>query len=95
MVPRVGAYGIHPTPIKTKNMKLSETISIIVQSKIEEREKKIEEILRTIVQPPIKGDITKGKMKWRGITIAYQTIGLESYMWIQQRGKQIGPKFSL
>lgn len=51
--------------------------------------------LRTMAEPPIKGEITKGKLQWRGIRLIRQQIGLDSYSWIEQRGKQISPKFHI
>tara|TARA_R110002012_G_scaffold94275_1_gene228317 strand:+ start:811 stop:1116 length:306 start_codon:yes stop_codon:yes gene_type:complete len=49
--------------------------------------------LRTMAEPPIKGEITKGKIKWRGIKLIRQQIGIDFYSWLEQRGKQISPKF--
>ena len=50
-------------------------------------EKEIEYLLRNVIDKPIKGEITKGKLRWRGInTIVYQhdiPIG------IMQRGNVI------
>lgn len=64
---------------------------------IQEQKKKEEEIfttaLRTMAEPPIKGEITKGKLTWRGIRLIRQQVGFDSYSWLEQRGKQISPKF--
>jgi len=46
-------------------------------------------------EPKIKGEITKGKLKWRGIRIVEQTFGFSSFSWVEQRGKQISPKFQV
>ena len=51
--------------------------------------------LRTMAEPPIKGEITKGKIRWRGIRLIRQQVGLDSYSWLEQRGKQISPKFHI
>lgn len=51
--------------------------------------------LRTIAEPPINGEITKGKLTWRGIRLIRQQVGLDSYSWLEQRGKQISPKFHI
>lgn len=48
--------------------------------------------LRTMAEPPIKGEITKGKLRWRGIRIILQEDGFKYTKWLEQRGKQIGPK---
>ena len=54
------------------------------------------ESLRIYAKPPIKGKITKGKIKWRGIKL-YQTtleLGKPVERWLMQRGKQISPKIT-
>jgi hypothetical protein len=51
--------------------------------------------LRTMAEPPIKGEITKGKLTWRGIRLIRQQVGLDSYSWLEQRGKQISHKFHI
>ncbi len=64
---------------------------------MEEYRKKEEEIftesLRTNAVPPIVGEITGGKLKWRGIKVAAQHVGFFGFeKWLEQRGKQISPK---
>lgn len=63
---------------------------------IQEQKKKEEEIfitaLRTMAEPPIKGEITKGKVRWRGIRIVQQNDSFKYTKWLEQRGKQISPK---
>ena len=74
-------------------------IANVTQRFISEVQKQEEELfttaLRTMAEPPIKGDITKGKIRWRGIRLIRQQIGLDSYGWLEQRGKQISPKFHM
>lgn len=41
--------------------------------------------------PPIKGDITKGKVRWRGLRLINSADG----RYISQRGNRISPIFSL
>lgn len=48
--------------------------------------------LRTMAVPPIKGEITKGKIQWRGIRIIQYNDGFKYTKWLEQRGKQISPK---
>ena len=48
--------------------------------------------LRVMAEPPIKGEITKGKVKWRGIRIVQHNDGFKYTKWLEQRGKQISPK---
>ena len=73
-----------------------ELISDIMSRFISEQQKKEEEIftsaLRIMAEPPIKGEITKGKIKWRGIRIVQYNDGLKCTKWLEQRGKQISPK---
>ena len=80
--------------------KINETaqlgISAVISRFIQEQQKKEEEIfttaLRTMVEPPIKGKITKGKIRWRGIRIVQYNNGFKYIKWLEQRGKQISPK---
>ena len=51
-----------------------------------------EAALRNNAIPKIKGEITAGKIKWRGIRIVQQNDFLRSFKWLEQRGKQISPK---
>jgi len=43
--------------------------------------------------PPIKGEITKGKLKYRGIKIISQQIDGRNYSWVEQKGEKISDKF--
>jgi hypothetical protein len=47
----------------------------------------IEHVLRNHVTPPIKGEITRGKIKWRGLEILNDIQS--SKLWIRQRGVDI------
>ena len=71
-------------------------IGAVISRSIQEQQKKEEEIfttaLRTMAEPSIKGEITKGKVRWRGIRIVQQNDGFKSTKWLEQRGKQISPK---
>lgn len=51
------------------------------------------EALRTVAVPPIKGEITKGKIKWRGIRIVQGPYGAAGQMTRQlfQRKTPISP----
>ena len=50
----------------------------------------IEETMRNKAQPPIKGELTLGKTRWRGIKIIIKNGGTERYVIIEQRGVPIG-----
>lgn len=82
---------------KDKNKALN--IANVTQRFIYEVQKQEDELfttaLRTMAEPPIKGEITKGKIRWRGIRIIRKQTGLDSYSWLEQRGKQISPKFHI
>lgn len=52
----------------------------------------VKETILQFSEPKIKGEITKGKLRWRSIRQIHQPEN--HLMWIEQRGKQIGPKFS-
>lgn len=71
-------------------------IADVISRFISEQQKKEEDIftsaLRIMAEPPIKGEITKGKVRWRGIRIVQYNDGFEYTKWLEQRGKQISPK---
>ena len=55
-----------------------------------------EKILRSSeTNPPIKGEITKGKLKWRGIRLVKQDRCTHEAYWLEQRGKQIGGSYTV
>jgi len=87
----------HPNFKQDENLALN--IASLTQRFIAEIQKQEETLftnaLRTMAEPPIKGEITKGKITWRGIRLIRQNIGLDAYSWLEQRGKQISPKFHI
>lgn len=76
-----------------------EDIANVTQRLFDEVRRQEEELfttaLRTMAEPPIKDEITKGKLTWRGIRLIRQQVGFDSYSWLEQRGKQISPKFHI
>lgn len=68
---------------------------LLTREALKQRDKLFESALRTMAEPPIKGEITKEKLTWRGIKMIHQQIGFDSYSWLEQRGKQISPKFHI
>lgn len=57
------------------------------------REKWLEDICRNHVTPPIKGEITYGKIRWRGLSLGvFPEAGCEC---VFQRGKRVGPVFAI
>ena len=51
-----------------------------------------EATLRKQAHPIIKGEITKGKLSWRGIKVVHEIDGSTRKTWLEQRGKRIGQK---
>ncbi len=53
----------------------------------------LEYSVRNFAVPPVKGEITKGKIQWRGISLIQN--GAAEYgkieKWLEQRGKRISP----
>lgn len=87
-----------PTPEQLKVMKeMQEAIARDVEEKIRAANKAaeaiVEHICRNYVTPPIKGEITKGKVRWRGLSLAYgrNAEGCYSFIGIIQRGVMILP----
>ncbi len=52
----------------------------------------VEHIMRNYVTPPIKGEITKGKVKWRGLQLVWQeTDTYDAFVGVRQRDWLIFP----
>jgi len=71
---------------------------------IEEIQRKENEILDNFIkerlifaEPKIKGEITKNKLKWRGIKLYQQKTNnpLNNIYWLQQRDKRLGNYINL
>ena len=59
-------------------------------------DEQMEKHLRLNVYPPIEGELTKGKLKWRGVVLCQSNdSGIKIERWLEQRGVAITPKFSL
>lgn len=67
-----------------------EELSKQIAQYIKVEERIILYMLRHQVDPPIKGEITKGKIKWRGLSIARLQKD-NTFLGILQRGKFIEP----
>lgn len=72
---------------KEVNWVLSHAEEVLLSKIVEAENKRIEELLRKNVSPPIMGEITKSKIRWRGICIANLSDGKKVLM---QRGRQVG-----
>ena len=83
-----------PTPEQLKVMKeMRDAIARDVEEKIRAANKAaeadVEHICRFFVDPPIKGEITRGKIRWRGLRLAYcidPETGLHRFAGIIQHG---------
>lgn len=49
----------------------------------------IEFTVRTTAKPIIKGEITQGKLKWRGLKLVMAGSPFNRQYWIEQRGERI------
>jgi len=82
--------------ISPEMQKLSEEIQEInnkvISTYMKNLDKLMERLVRENASPPIKGEITKGKLKWRGLIMCrcFET----NETWIQQRGEDITPRIS-
>jgi hypothetical protein len=77
-----------------------EQIKPIQDAIIKSYTKQVEDIfiqsVRTVAKPPIKGKITRGKLKWRGIMLHQTNYGiLGSEMQLFQRNTPISPILKL
>lgn len=73
----------------------ADVISRFFVEQMKKEEEIFEKALRENAEPKITGEITKGKIRWRGIRIAQQNDFLKSVKWLEQRGKQISPKIMI
>lgn len=60
-----------------------------IKKQVETEDYVIKHMLRYQVQPPIKGEITQNKIRWRGIKIAMGTDG--TFLGLMQRTRLIKP----
>lgn len=67
----------------------------IIEEMVNKQNEIIEYHLRNTVVPPIKGEITKGKVRWRGLSIGTYNSGLNSTTYLLQTGKQIACLYSM
>lgn len=78
--------------LEIHSLNIADVIPRFISEKRKKEEKIFTSALRIMAEPPIKGEITKGKLTWRGIRLIRQQVGFDSYSWLEQRGKQISPK---
>jgi len=64
-----------------------------INSMVKDINDKMEFCVRNFALPPISGQLTKGKLRWRGIRLIIADNG--NKRWIEQRGQKISPVFVL
>lgn len=75
------------------NKEIESMVDELMDKAAEMEFKLFEKAVRTNASPPITGDITPGKLKWRGIRRCFNKRTNES--WLEQRGLQISEKFRI
>jgi hypothetical protein len=68
-------------------------IAQVVSSLIAEQDRVLRQIITDHAEPPIRGEITKGKLRVRGIKVVF--VKGEPIAWVEQRGVQIGPRVNI
>lgn len=80
-----------------KQEKIFQSCNNIILQGFTEMVKKRDEFLKSSllknVTPPIKRELTRGKLKWRGIKLMHQHETFKDIYWIEQRGERISPNF--
>ena len=84
---------IHHTAVPKLDTTVMDQIMLnSLRNSQEQLEQYLENTLRTLASPPIKGEITQGKLKHRGIKRVVQpSTGLS---WLEQRGTMLGVPFN-
>lgn len=73
------------------NFNLENIVNKFIQEQLKKEEEIFTSALRIMAEPPINGEITKGKVRWRGIRIVQHNDGFKYTKWLEQRGKKISP----
>jgi curli biogenesis system outer membrane secretion channel CsgG len=77
-----------------RNIGNTDVISRFFVEQMKKENEIFEKALRENAEPKVTGEITKGKIRWRGIRIVQQNELLKSIKWIEQRGKKISPNIT-
>ncbi|RTL47242.1 MAG: hypothetical protein EKK39_14835 [Sphingobacteriales bacterium] len=77
-----------------RNIGNADVISRFLSEQMKKENEIFEKSLRENAVPKITGEITKGKIRWRGIKFVQHNDFLKSAKWLEQRGKQISPKIT-
>jgi len=78
------------------NSNIADATNRFMKEQSERQNAILEKAVRENAIPPIKGEITKGKMCWRGLKMIHKGSVVDGFTetWIEQRGKRITPKFT-
>ena len=74
-------------------LNIGAVISRFIKEQSERQNAILEKAVRENAIPPIKGEMTKGKVRWRGLRMMHRGTGADGFTetWIEQRGKRITP----
>jgi hypothetical protein len=80
-----------PTPEEEKMYGIqNQIVNDVVKQMSKTLDDELKDIVLTYAIPPIKGEITAGKIKWRGIRLCNQNTFEYTKTWVEQRGVRIG-----
>ena len=88
---------VETNELTTKQLQYSKIHDIITQTAKEYSQKAndiFEKAVRNNATPPIRGEITKGKLRNRGIKLIIHPTDIGCQKWLEQRGKIISPRLN-
>ena len=75
------------------SLNIADVTNRFIKEQSERQNAILEKAVRENAIPPIKGEMTKGKVRWRGLRMIHRGTGAYGFTetWIEQRGKRITP----
>ena len=75
------------------SLNIADVTNRFIKEQSERQNAILEAAIRENAIPPIKGEITKGKVRWRGLRMINKGSVADGFTetWIEQRGKRISP----
>jgi len=75
------------------SLNIADVTNRFIKEQSERQNAILEKAVRENATPPIKGEMTKGKVRWRGLRMIHRGNGADGFTetWIEQRGKRITP----
>ena len=75
------------------SLNIDDSINYLIKEQVKRQNAILEKAVRENAIPQIKGKLTKGKMRWRGLRMMQRGTGADGFteIWIEQRGKIITP----